>query len=233
MSIRDVLQSASKKLIGRAPTTFFDSSQPFEIQLCDWANEVARDIAQYHDWQQLIRTRTFYGDGVTTDFPFPNDYDRMTLVGRMQDDTSWAWGYGQVYGVDDFLALQTEGFGPFPGVWTIYDNKFHFYPAPPAGQQATFTYISSNWALDGGTPKKQFTRDTDEFLLSDETLMLGILWRYRENKGLDPAGAQEAFTLSLDEHAGKDKGPFVIRRNGGSRLYRNTYPSWPWPLGGA
>lgn len=233
MTVRDALQSASKKLIGRAPATFFDSTNAFEIQLADMANEVAADIAKYQDWQALIRTRTFDGDGITTEFAFPADYDRMMLTSRFQDDSSWAWSYEQVLNIDDFFTAQTMGFGTSRGVWTIYENKFHFYPAPQAGQQARFTYVSKFWASDAGTPKEQFTHDSDEFLLTDRLLMLGLVWRYRENKGLDASGAQEAFIKALDEYGGKDRGPFVMRNHGRSSLMGNTYPAWPHPLGGA
>lgn len=230
MAIRDALQSASIKLIGRAPATFFDSTDKFSVEISDMANEVAIDVAKYQDWQQLVRVHTITSDGIQTEYPFPDDYDRMMQTSRMQDDTAWAWNYGQMASIDDFLAAQTIGLGPWPGVWIIYDNKFHFWPAPPAGETAKFTYITKNWAINAGTPADKFTSDLDEYVLPERLLMLGLVWRYRENKGLAADGAQEAFIKAMDEYAGKSSGPFVLRKNWGRR-FRGTFPAYPIPLG--
>lgn len=232
MAIREAMQSASRKLIGRSPATFFDANGKFEAEMADLVNEVAQDVVKYQDWQALVRVATITGTGSQTDFALPSDYDRMTVNSRVQDTTNWAWGYGHVRSVDDFISLQTEGFGPLPGIWTLYADMLRFYPAPGAGSVAKFSYITKNWAMDGPTPTASFTRDSDKFALPERLLMLGLVWRWRENKKLDASGDQEAFIKALDEYAAKDSGPFVLRRNVGRRV-PGSYPAWPGVLGPA
>src|SRR3546814_17263920 len=86
------------------------------------------------------------------------------------------------------------------------------FTPPPTGD-ASFPYISKNYALDSGTleAKPQFDADTDEFLLIDtntakgrRVITLGLVWRWREMKKLNFAGDQEDFTRSEARRVGKE-----------------------------
>lgn len=230
MAILSAMQKAALRLLGQRPSTFFGSSNQFEAEVTDWANEVAEDIAKYQDWQALTQFATITADGTTSVFDLPADYDRMTQTARIQQSTSWFWGYFRVTDLNEFERLKNTGWGPYPGIWTMYGNQLHFAPAPT--QDASYPYITSNFAIDAGTqaPKPQFTSDTDTFRLPESVLTLGIVWRWRENKKLDASGDQEAFVQSLDQWAGKDKGARVYRSNG-RRYLPGVGIAWPWELG--
>lgn len=232
MAILAAMQSAALRVTGDRPTVFFGSTRKTEQELADLANEVAADIAKSHDWQALTSVRTMNGDGTTVLFNLPGDYDRMLVNTDIQDTTSWAWGYRHITDMNDFLYWQARDFQPSPGGWTIYGNAMHFVPAPPDGQNAVFPYISRFYARDSGTQalKGAFDADTDTFLLPERLLTLGLVWRWRENKGLPFDGDQEAFMKAISEYAAKDRGSSVYRRRP-----RMTFPgtalAWPWELG--
>lgn len=231
MTVQSALQSAALRVIGRKPTTFFGASGNFEQEACDWANEVAADIAKYQDWQALVSVATITGDGVTGEFDLPTDYDRMMLSGSVQDMDGWAWGYCPFDNINQFLYAEERGFGAAPGGWVIYGDKIRFSPVPAIGQNATFPYISKYYArATDTTPKAQFTNDADTFALPERLLTLGVVWRWRENKKLDASGDQEAFVKALDEYGSKDKGARPIRRRQ-ARWTAGTHPAWPWELG--
>lgn len=231
MTILSAMQSAAIRLIGQRPSTFFGASGQFELEITDLINEVAADVAKYRDWQALVRVGTVAGDGTATDFPLPDDYDRMASNAQVADLSNAFWGFGAYSDINAFLRDEASGFQAHPGGWIIYGNRLRFSPAPTLGQSATFPYISKHWAKAASTaPKGEFTADTDEFLLPERLLTLGLVWRWRENKKLDASGDQEAFIKALDEYAAKDRGPQVYRRRSG-RSFPGTYPAWPWPLG--
>lgn len=233
MAILGALQSAAVRLMGQRPTTFFGATQNFEMELCDLINEVAVDIAKYQDWQALVRIETVTGDGTTSAFDLPADYDRMMLNTRVADLTSWFWGYGAYTDINSFLFDEARGFNAYPGGWIIYADQLRFSPAPSDAQVATFPYITNQWATAFSTaPKSAFDADTDNFLLPERLLTLGLVWRWRENKKLDAMGDQEAFIKALDEYAAKDGGTKVFRRNSRSG-FPGTYPAWPGELGPA
>lgn len=214
MAILQAMQSAALRLISRKPAGFFGASGTFEQELCDWVNEVAQDIAKYQDWQALQKTFTVTGNGSATEFDLPADYDRMNLDAAVQDLRNWVWGYFAFSDINSFLFEEARGFTPYPGGWIIYGNKLRFSPAPPSSG-ATFPYIGNSLAqASDGTPKVQFTADTDTFALPERLLTLGLVWRWRENKKLDASGDQEAFIKALDEYAAKDRGSRIIRFGG-------------------
>lgn len=232
MTVRSALQSAAIKLIGRRPGVFFGADDRFETEMTDMVNTVADDIARAHDWQALVKLATLTGDGVTEAFPMPADYARQMLTSTIRDVDNWAWGYGHCATVDDFLRYKESNLNTIPGVWCIFGNRINVWPAPPIGAVARFPYISKNWAQrQSGALADSFTSDSDSFLLSEEVLMKGLVWRYRDNKGLNSTGDQEEYENELSYYAGKDSGAFVIRTNS-RRGFPGSSPAWPFPLGG-
>lgn len=233
MSVLSAMQSASVRLLGRRPDSFFGApaGRVFELELTDLVNEVAQDIAKYHDWQRLTKLAQIAADGSTTTFDMPDDYDRMLVRSEVQDSASWFWGYTHVNDINDFMYLQERGVGITPGAWIIYGDEIRFTPAPT--QSAQFPYLSKNIVRDSGSQatKSDFTADTDEFLLPERLLTLGLVWRWRENKKLDFSGDQEAFMKALSEYAGRDKGSRAYRRSS-RNSFPGSYPAWPWTLGG-
>lgn len=231
MTVLTAMQSAAIRLVGRRPTVFFDASDTFQVELCDLVNEVAADVAKYQDWQALIRLGTVTGDGSTTEFALPDDYDRMLVNADIADLTSWFWGYYAYKDINAFLYAEARDFNAAPGGWVIYGNQLRFAPAPADAVTATFPYITANWAIGESTaPKAAFTADTDTFALPERLLTLGLVWRWRENKTLDASGDQEAFVKALDEYAAKDGGSRVYRRNA-RRAFPGTHAAYPYELG--
>lgn len=234
MTILSAMKSASLRLVGYQPSVFFSSGEQFEQEIADLINEAAADIVRYQDWQSLVSIANLTGDGVISAFDIPDGYDRMMLTAEVQDLNNWVWGYQNVNSLNEFLFLQASGWGPYPGIWSIFDNKFNFHPAPPAGQLATFPYVSKNYALDAnGATKDAFTKDDDAFRLNggERLLTLWLVWRWRENKKLDATGDQENFIKAIDELAAKDRGSRVYR----SRVrttWGNTRLAYPGILGG-
>lgn len=232
MSLLNAMQSASIRLVGSKPSVFFSSTDQFQQEIVDLVNEAATDIVKYQDWQSLISIANLTGDGVITSFDVPDGFDRMMLTAEVQDLNNWVWGYQHVPSINDFLMVKARELGPYPGIWTIYDDQFQFYPPPAAGQLATFPYISKNYARNSGTSKPAFTQDDDEFRIAggERLLTMWLVWRWRENKKMDATGDQENFVKAMDELASKDKGSRVYR-SGTSRIQGRFYPAYPFQLG--
>lgn len=234
MTVLTAMQSAAMRLVGYRPSVFFGSNDTTEQELVDLLNESAIDIVRYTDWQSLISVANFTGNGTDTAFPFPAGYDRMVLTADVQDTNNWVWGYRHVSSLNEYIWLQARGWGPYPGIWSIFNNQFNFYPAPPAGQLATFPYISKNYAVAAdNTTKDAFTRDDDSFIIpgGERLLTLWLVWRWRENKKLDATGDQENFVKALDEIAAKDRGSRVHRSRALTN-FGNTRLAYPYTLGG-
>jgi hypothetical protein len=230
MAIIAPMQSAALVLVGRKPTSFFGTSEKFEMEIADLVNEVAEDVARYQDWQALQTLDSLTGNGVTTAFNLPADYSRMMKNTEVRGIPGFLWGMFSYNSLSEFLHDQALGFRALPGGWIITGGQIKFCPAPSGLTQ--FPYISSAWARssDGLTRKSQFDTDTDTFLLPERLLRLGLIWRWRENKKLDASGDQEAFIKALDEYAFSDAGARVYRHNG-RQSFPGTHLAWPGVLG--
>jgi hypothetical protein len=233
VAVLAALQSAALRLTGQKPAAFFNANNQLERELCDLINEVAQDVAKYQDWQALVRIGTIAGDGTTAAFALPADYDRMLVNTDVADLSSWFWGYGSYTDINAFLYDEARGFNAWPGGWIIFGDRLRFSPAPSETQTATFPYVSKYWARSAALVDKDgFTADDDTFLLPERLLTLGLVWRWRADKGLDGTGDEEAFIKALDEYGAKDKGSRFVRRRASARI-PGTYAAWPWELGPA
>lgn len=231
MTIRDAMQSASIRLLGRKPSEFFSSTDQFEQELADLVNEAAKDITKDHAWSALTTLNTIPGDGVTTAFPLPADYDRMPVDVDIHSQTWNTWRFARTRDLDQYLDF-TTGMGIMsPGIWVMLGGKINFYPAIGTGEQAKFYYQSKNYAVDkDGIPKAAFSRDDDTFVLSERLLTLELIWRWRSQKRLeyseDMANAQKA----RSEEIGADKGARILAI-GPDRFPADVRTAYPRPLG--
>lgn len=231
MTILSACQSAAIRLSQGKPEAIFSSSKPFGVELADLSNEVATDISKSHDWQALTKVALIEGDGTTVAFPLPDDYDRMLLKSDILDSNNFAWGYKRLTDINEFLLYKVRGIGVFPGVWILYGNAFQFYPAPPDGAMCNYPYISKLRVQDSSEDLKvAFTADTDAFLLDERLMTLGLIWKWREMKGLDYSAAEANFTKAFNEISGTDKGSRILRDRRSPSLSGASL-AYPWPLG--
>lgn len=236
MTILSALQPAMVRLVGRRPNTIYSTTSQTELELGDLATEVATDIMKSHEWQALTKIATIVGDGTTTAFDKPADFDRMCQGQDMHDSASWFWNYTPAADLNEWLYLQSGGWAALnPGWWILLEDQFQFYPAPSGN--APYPYISKNFARSAPasgtgviTPKASFSNDEDTFVLEERLITLGVIWRYREQKGMGYAEDMANYEMALSQAQARDKGSRVIRRNS-PRVSGNIGLGWPWPLG--
>jgi hypothetical protein len=88
----------------------------------------------------------------------------------------------------------------------IRGGKLLLNPTPSAGHTLAFEYASKNWILgaDGVTYKRKFTLDTDEVLLPEELMLMGLRWRWKKEKGLDYAEDFATYESQVKDALGRD-----------------------------
>lgn len=207
MTVKTAVDSAAIRTIGNAPSAVFSSTEQIAIEMADLVNEVAYEIAESAEWRLLTRVATMTG---AMSFPVPEDYDRMLVGQGIQDKTTWFWGYYPFSSVSEYM-MAVNGNLPLlsPGGWIILDGEFKFYPLPSG--DATFPYISKNIARGSdGELKDRFTADDDEFRLSERLLTLGLIWRWKSQKGLEYGEDMANYQDELARAQNQDKGARVL-----------------------
>lgn len=218
MSILSVCQDASREMGLAPPASIYTSSAKYAVELGALANEAAIYIAKNYDWRLFLTLNTFSGDGITTDFTMPADYDRMPVKVKIWRTSSIRPMEG-VQDLDEWQFRRLRNINNPTGEWILLTGKLKIYPVMGATDSAKFYYCSNKIVQDAGNiPKASFTSDTDTFRLPERLVKLALKWRWRMMKKLDSADEQEEYQIAEAQEINRDKG---------SRQIRIGTPRWP------
>ncbi len=211
MTILSVIKDVAKVCGISVPDAVFSSTDREHVELASLAQEMAERIASGYDWQKLSKITTITGDGSTEEFGLPSDYDRM-LVKSQVWSSSLETALSPITDLDKWLEIEIKSFDFVVNAWTIYGGQMHIKPALGAGVTAKYFY-QSNLIVDpaAGADTTAFTADTDSFILDERLLKLGIIWRWKEQKG-QPYDEWMADYEELKER--------LVVRDRGSRMIR-------------
>lgn len=227
MTVLTACQEAAIELNQSPPSSLFSTTDKFAVEIRTQANKSAKAILKAYDWQKFTLLKTMTGDGVTTSFPLPADYDRMPKKSSVLT-SQFAMPLVKTTDVDEWLEMQIRSFIAAPGKWIILAGAMQILPAPATGVEAKYYYIS-NLVVSNGT-KAAFNTDGDTFDLPERLLTLDMIWRWRAQKKMDYAEDMRNFEIALAEEMANDKGSRVLVSGWRRDTYdvRNAYPR---PLG--
>lgn len=210
MTILSVCQEAAVELNQAQPSTLFSSTDPFNVEIRTLANVAAEAIAKAYDWQKLQAISTMTGDGTTTSFTLPTNYDRMTLTSKVLT-SQFASAVSKARDLEFWLDLQINGVVAAPGYWIITGGTFQILPALATAVTAKFYYIK-NTLVTGAAAAQQvrFLADADTFNLPERLLRLALIWRWRAMKRMEYAEDLANFELAMAEETAKDKGSRIL-----------------------
>jgi hypothetical protein len=211
LTVLTACQDAAIELGQSFPNSVFSSTSVFARELQLHAKRSAAAIHKAYDWQQLIELATLTGDGTSTAFDLPSDFDRTLKTADVHAST-WTLKFAPARDYDHWLTITDTSASAVPGFWIIQGGQMNISPALGDGDTARFYYVSKNpvLATDGTTEKETFTADTDSFRLSEKVLALGIAWRWRAMKQLDFTVQLQNYELALSEEIGRNRGPKVL-----------------------
>lgn len=136
-------------------------------------------------------------------YSLPSDFDYMI------PETAWDRGY------------RWQLLGPLqPAEWQVLKSglsptgprrRFRFFggslyldPIPFDSNTLVYEYYSTSFVLQAsGAKTNTFALDNDTYLLPDDLLILGLMWRWRRAKGLDYTQEQETYQRRYDAEIGR------------------------------
>lgn len=211
MTCLTIVQTACGRLGLNSPTVVISSTDPQTQQMLALLNEEGQTIAETTNWQALVKQGAF--TTVATEI----QGSLSTIAPGLKfivNDTIWN------------LSLRFPVFGPlspqnwaqqtamfYQGPWNqfrIFDDQIHFVPTPPAGQSCRFEYITRNWTASGA---EEFQSDTDTSLLDEKVMVMGLIWRFRQAKGLDFSADLEKYTRRLADMTARETPKAVLSMN--------------------
>lgn len=200
MTLLTAINRAQRRLSLPATSTIIADGQETQNLLYELANIEAEEVLEREfDFPLLKRTQSFTASlaslqvsGKPSNFrravkgTFWNTSTDRQIAGPLNDQ-EWAAVNGEplVSAITQYAMFRYDG--------------LHIYPAPTVADTITYEYEINTpvLAVDGATYKTAFSVDTDSYLLGDRLLMLGVVWRYKADKGRDYAEDLKSYEMAL------------------------------------
>lgn len=196
MSLLTIVQSACQRIGIVAPKLVAGSQDLQVIQLMALLNKEGRELATgqsvglSYDWQALQAEASFVSlatesQGLLSDIA-PGL--KFIIGGTIWDRNRRLPVYGSM-SPQEWQNYKAWGvLSPFPQ-YRIRGNELLLLQVPNPGENYFFEYQSKNWcsSADGTTPQAAFVTDTDIGILDEDLMADGLVWRWRQAKGLDYA----------------------------------------------
>jgi len=187
--ITDILARAARQCSVIPPSNWATAQDQTSLELLDFMAETADDVLERIDLTQPIsQSLVITGTGVES-YPLPADYKRLhrgtfAVYERFRtrrecipvsDDGQWQ--YMQELGsAGAYRFFRVRG---FPGSYQI-----DFFQPLETDITVVVNYVSTNW-VQNASPKPAFDDNNDISLLPRRLVEAGIVFRFRERKGLE------------------------------------------------
>lgn len=207
MSILTIIQGAAD-LIGLPRPSSIGSSDTTTRQLLALAQEEGEELARRHDWRGLILPLSLNGDGTKIAFTLPDDFQRLVSGTALWRENTLILPLVGPASNADWIAITNTIRVSVQKAYRLAGNAIEVYPAMGAGEVAKTEYLSSYFIVsaDGATRRATFQQDTDKVVFPERLVKLGLRWRWRAQKGLDYAQAQDTYEQELSREAFADRG---------------------------
>lgn len=184
------------------PSALMGATTASVVQYRALLNETLREAIAY-EWPEVKIQTTF------TSVATANQGELETLfpgfVGLVKDSM---WMSPQVIPIrgpltdSSWAALTALGIAGPPYSFWLSGGSIYFTPTPPAGNTVTAVYTTEYKYLNGATPKRELTDDSDICIVPDRVILAGLQAFWAKAKGLsdwekDLARFQSAVSQTL------------------------------------
>lgn len=233
MSLLTLVQRAAPLIGIQRPNVVATATDPTVRLLFELAQQEGEELARYGDWRALRKEKTFVtvAAETQTDTPIPTDFAGIT------DETVWnRSARRRLIGPIDPLEWQrwkAQSTFPVTDGFTLRGTSWLMQPVPAAGQTIAYEYRSSYWCQSNASaPQDSWIADTDTGVISERLMRMGLVWRFKQKRGLEWQTDHEDYINEVDGELSRDR-PRKIHQMGGGwptmpRLPGVVVPDGSW-----
>jgi hypothetical protein len=186
MSLLSLVQSAARRVGIPSPNVVATATDATVLLMLELAQEEGRQLARYGDWRALRKEKTFttVAAETQTDTPIPTDFAGFI------DGTFWNRSRRErLFGpatAQEWQSWKSQSTFPIYGTFYLRGTSLLIQPTPTAGETVAYEYRSSYWCQSsGGTAQEAWAADTDTGILSEYLMALGLIWRFKQTRGME------------------------------------------------
>lgn len=199
MSLLTIIQAAAQQLSLAVPATVVGNTADTQVHLLRLAQEEGRALAERHMWQALMREHTFTTTAAEAQSSgLPSDIDRDRIVPSTLFNRTQRRRVVGPMSPEEWQHHKSQLITRVNPAYRIRQSTFYLLPVPPAGETIAYEYITKNWCTSsGGTAQSAWAADTDTAVLDEKLITLGIVWRFKQAKGLEFQADAELYNRSV------------------------------------
>lgn len=210
MSLLTIVQKAAVRVGVARPSVVATATDPTVRLLLELAQQEGEELARYGDWRVLRRENTFTTVNQEEQNGLPIDFAGII------DKTVWnrsarrrLWG---PIDAAQWQAWKAQSTFPVTDTFTLRGTSWLIQPTPAADQTIAYEYRSSFWCLnfDGFTKQDAWATDFDTALISERLMRLGLIWRFKQARGLEWLTDHENYLNEVDGELARDRPRKII-----------------------
>lgn len=234
MALLGMIQGVARRVGIPSPNVVATATDATVLQLLEFAQEEGRQLARFGDWRVLRKEKTFttVAAETQTDTPIPTDWAGFI------DGTFWNRSRREMlYGPatpDEWQMWKSQSTFPIYGTFYLRGTSLLIAPTPTAGETIAYEYRSSYWCQSsGGTAQEYWQADTDTGILSERLMGLGVLWRFKQSRGMEWQPDYAKYEFEVQQALAADQ-PRRIQNMATGGLHRRVpgvvIPEGTWSL---
>jgi hypothetical protein len=225
MTLLAMVQSAARRVGIPSPNVVATATDATVLQLLELAQEEGRQLARFGDWRALRKEKTFttVAAETQTDTPIPTD------LGAFIDNTFWNRSRREMlYGPatpEEWQMWKSQSTFPIYGTFYLRGTSLLIAPTPEAGETMAYEYRSSHWCQSsGGTAQEYWQADTDTGILSERLMGLGVIWRFKQSRGMEWQADYAKYEFEVQQALAADQPRRTLSMSDGGRIARGAAP---------
>jgi len=217
MTLLQMVQQACGEMGLPKPMSVQDTNDAIAVQMLALSNregrECTRKAGPVGGWPVLRKENVFAAVPGQAAYALPADFDRM--ISQTEWDRGFRW---QMLGPLQPAEWQVLKSGLSPTGprrrFRLMGGQFYLDPTPADTNTLVYEYYSANFVQQAaGTTSSTFVSDGDTYLLPDDLMVLGLIWRWRRAKGLDYAQEAKTYDDMLSTELGRAAGARPLMLN--------------------
>jgi hypothetical protein len=226
MSLLTVIQDAMVLCGQPQPSSAISNTDPTVAKFVAFAQIEVDTTGSDYNWRNMNIAMQLTGDGTTTLYSLPSDFERI-----LQGQALWSTKYPSIplqgpISSQDLLALRALPVMPVRPVWRLIGSTLEIWPALSSGELVNGEYKSANpiSSSDATTRRARWSADSDFTLFPEVILKLGLIWRWKQSKGLDYAEDFRTYQIEREKKAGHEAGGKIVRMTNQLSWTANNWP---------
>lgn len=230
-TVKDTLDRAARRCSITPPSSWISSTTKDGYTFKDILQETVEEMLARVDWPEPITkeaTITYTG---SEPHSLPTDFLRTTRDDAAVFETSPVRRYCHPVKTNgEWTNLEQLGASGGARYYRITGDEsagfsIEFFQPLETGASVTVSYVSRNWLRISSTEGEDWTDAAAVLLLDPEVVRLGVVWRFRERKGLPHTDIMADYEAKLARAANDRRGIRTI--NMGDQPARKP---WEFPL---